>query len=91
LAFLDRFASHARLAPVAWEGDPLGEVLERNLATLPVEDRALLEMKYFERLSVSCIAAKLQTTEKAVESRLTRVRQKLKLAVLADLKHGSQA
>ena len=86
LAFLDRFRSHAAIAPTLCDDDPLGDALERNLACLPVGERALLESKYFERQSVSAIAARLQTTEKAVESRLTRIRQKLKAAVLADLK-----
>ena len=86
LACLDRFRSHAAIAPTLCDDDPLGDALERNLACLPVDERALLESKYFERQSVSAIAARLQTTEKAVESRLTRIRQKLKAAVLADLK-----
>jgi RNA polymerase sigma-70 factor (ECF subfamily) len=87
LAFLDRFRHHAAIAPAMWDGDPLGEALERNLACLPVDERSLLESKYFERQSVSAIASQLQTTEKAIESRLTRIRQKLKAAVLADLIH----
>jgi RNA polymerase sigma-70 factor (ECF subfamily) len=86
-AFLDRFTRYATSAPDRHHGDPLGEALERHLAGLPVQERALLESKYFERQSVSAIAARLQTTEKAVESRLSRIRQKLKAAVLADLKH----
>ncbi len=91
LAFLDRFTRHAAVAPAGRGGDPLGETLERNLAGLPADERTLLEAKYFERQSVSAIAARLQTTEKAVESRLTRLRQKLKAAVLADLHHEPPA
>jgi DNA-directed RNA polymerase specialized sigma24 family protein len=36
------------------------------------------------------IAAELQTTEKAVESKLSRIRRKLKDAVLAELNHEPQ-
>ena len=91
LAFLDRFTRHANVAPARRGGDPLGEALQRHLAGLPAYERALLEAKYLERQSVSDLAARLQTTEKAVESRLSRLRQKLKAAVLADLQHEPPA
>jgi DNA-directed RNA polymerase specialized sigma24 family protein len=47
----------------------------------------LIEQKYILRQSVREIADGQQTTEKAVESRLSRVRHKLKNAVLAELKN----
>jgi RNA polymerase sigma-70 factor, ECF subfamily len=91
LALLDRFARHAAVAAPRSDSDPLREALARNYASLPPDERSLLELKYFDRQSVSDVAAQLQITEKAVESRLTRIRQKLKAAVLADLKHGPRA
>jgi len=94
LAFLDRFTRHASVeaaAPVDDREARLGEALERNLADLPADERALLEQKYFERQSVRAIADHLQTSEKAVESRLGRIRQKLKAALLAELKHEPPA
>lgn len=45
---------------------------------LPPEDRTLLVHKYVEGRSVRELAAALETTGKAVESRLTRARQKLR-------------
>jgi RNA polymerase sigma factor (sigma-70 family) len=54
---------------------------------LDPEDRVVLEKKYFEECSVREIAAELGTTEKAVESRLSRVRTKLKESVLKGLNH----
>lgn len=54
------------------------ENLQAALARLPTRERRLLEMKYEELLSVAGIAAKLELTEKAVESRLTRARRLLK-------------
>ena len=48
-----------------------------------------MEQKYFERESVRDIAARLQTSEKAVESRLVRVRYKLKEAVLDELRKAT--
>jgi RNA polymerase sigma-70 factor (ECF subfamily) len=87
LAFLDHFRHHVAIAPARLANDPLGESLEHHLSCLPVDERALLEAKYSERQPVREIATRLEITEKAVESRLTRIREKLRQAVLADLKH----
>jgi len=65
----------------------LKELLELNLAALPLEDRLLLEQKYFEGESVRQIAQASRVSEKAVESRLVRIRQKLRDMVLSQLKH----
>lgn len=93
LAFLDRFTLHSLIDSAAPRRDHRAEDLEaalvRSLSRLPAEDRALLELKYFEHHSVHEIAAKFQTTEKAVESRLVRVRRKLKDLLLADLDNES--
>ena len=52
-------------------------LLEQSLATLPEDERGLLERKYFARQPVRTIARrKPLTTEKAVESRLVRIRRK---------------
>jgi RNA polymerase sigma-70 factor, ECF subfamily len=93
-AFLDRFTQHraAEHEPPAAHaaGDRLEELLQRELALLPAEDRDLIERKYFERQSVAAIASARQTTASAVESRLVRIRHKLKTAVLAALRDDSQ-
>jgi DNA-directed RNA polymerase specialized sigma24 family protein len=57
------------------------------LTALSEDERQLVEQKYILRQSVREIADGQQTTEKAVESRLSRVRRKLKDAVLAELKN----
>lgn len=64
------------------------ELLEQNLALLSSEDRLLIEKKYFAEASVRDIAEELHSTEKAVESRLVRVRRKLRELILTQLKHG---
>ena len=91
LRFLDRFAEHTRTeAAVAENGEAdarLLAALEFSVRSLPAEERELLEHKYFNRKSVRDIAKAVQASEKAVESRLGRVRHKLKDAVLAALKH----
>jgi RNA polymerase sigma factor (sigma-70 family) len=90
LAFLDRFTRHTRAqekAPDDPEADTrLVVLLESGLAELPFEERRLVEAKYFERSPVRDIATDLNLSEKAVESRLVRIRQKLKAAVLSGLK-----
>ena len=94
LAFLDRFTQHAAIERAAAYNDRPGTdlefLLEQNMDGLPTEERALLESKYYDHRSVREIAEQLQTTEKAVESRLVRARQKLKQALLAELKHESR-
>jgi RNA polymerase sigma-70 factor (ECF subfamily) len=90
-AFLDRFTHHATIERASANDvrgeERLRELLEQNLKILQPEERELLEWKYFDGRSVREIAGQLQTTEKAIESRLVRLREKLKQAVLAQLKH----
>jgi RNA polymerase sigma-70 factor (ECF subfamily) len=91
LSFLGRFFEHEQLAAHAPPNDAdarLMELLEANLPALPPEERQLLERKYLAGESVRQIAAVTLTTEKAVESRLVRVRRKLKEMILAQLDHG---
>jgi RNA polymerase sigma-70 factor (ECF subfamily) len=90
LAFLERFARHTRLqqsGPDSAEADArLQTALARSLAALPDEERQLVEWKYFGRRSVRDIAQELQSSEKAIESRLVRIRRKLKETLLLELK-----
>ena len=89
LAFLDRFTRH-RETEIAVASDTdatLLAALESSMADLSAQDRQLVEAKYICGLSVRQIAQDQQTTEKAIESRLSRVREKLKSALLAELKH----
>ena len=68
-------------------GEHLSKLLQDELGTLPAEERALLERKYLQRESVRDLATEWQLTEKALESRLLRIRRKLKTAVFDRLKH----
>jgi len=91
LSFLDRFTRHANVEKDAASDseidDRLRTLLENQVAALPPGERELIEQKYFTRRAVREIADELGTTEKAVESKLSRVRKKLKDAVLAELKN----
>ncbi len=90
-AFLDRFKHHAAVAMDEGASpnlaDDLEQLLELCLRRLPAEERTLLEAKYFESRSVIEIAERLGCTEKSVESRLVRIRKKLKTAILVELNH----
>ena len=91
LAFLERFTRHQLVAAPGPESSAadarLGAALERSLAALPADERRLLESKYFAHRPVRDIAAELQTSEKAIESRLGRIRRKLKDALIDQLKN----
>ena len=90
-SFLERFTRHLQTGTVAPDSgeadDQLRALLASNLTALPGDERQLVEQKYLLRQSVREIADGQQTTEKAVESRLSRVRRKLKDAVLVELKN----
>ena len=67
--------------------DPLS-VLDECLAALAEEDRLLLEEKYFARQPVRDLAAGRGLSEKALESRLTRARGRLREALNHRLRHA---
>ena len=94
-SFLERFSSHARTAGAAQNNgeadDQLRALLESGMESLPEDERRLIEKKYTGRRSVREIAGELGTTEKAVESKLSRVRGKLKDAVLSRLRNESSS
>jgi len=92
-ALLERFFQRRQIDEAALQPPPAGAptdlvaLLEQNLTTLSVDERALVERKYFARQPIRAIAGEMATTEKAVESRLVRIRAKLHDAILKQLKH----
>jgi len=88
-AFLDRLSREPRAEcfPQAVDDQKLETMLSQGLIQLPAEDQRLLEWKYTDGRSVRSIADELQTTDKAVESRLSRIRRKLKDIILTELSH----
>jgi len=88
-SFLDRLTSQSNVelngAHDKQTDERLKELLERQVALLPTDEQKIVEQKYFARRSVRDIADELQMTEKAVESKLSRIRKKLKDAMLAGL------
>lgn len=69
------------------DGDPL-RFLEECLAALPPEDRLLLEEKYLKRRSAPDLAADRALSLKALESRLTRARERLRAALTRKIRHA---
>ena len=92
LGLLERlFQGRGTAAPADQPADArLLILLQDNLAALPEEDRGLVERKYFDREPVREIAQKTGCTEKAIESRLVRIRRQLKDMVLAQLKEEDE-
>jgi RNA polymerase sigma-70 factor (ECF subfamily) len=92
-SFLDRFTRHTEIEHAGRNDNHADErlrvLLQCGIASLPPDEQQLVGQMYFARHSVREIADELHTTEKAVESKLSRVRRKLKDAVLAELKHES--
>lgn len=56
--------------------------LEAVLPLLPSEDADLIRRKYYEGDTIREIASHLSTTEKAIESRLVRIRRRLREIIL---------
>ncbi len=65
----------------------LFELLDHRLAALDPADRALVEAKYFAGKSTRELAQETGSSEKAVESRLLRLRRQLRESILSDLRH----
>jgi RNA polymerase sigma factor (sigma-70 family) len=69
------------------EGEQFLKLLEKEIAVLPEDERALIEGKYLAGKTVRSLANERQITEKAMESRLLRIRRKLRAAILGRLKN----
>jgi RNA polymerase sigma-70 factor, ECF subfamily len=68
----------------------LAELLDEALAELLVEERELLEAAYVDKRPLLELANQSGQTYKAVESRLARLRQKLKERLLKSLRHENE-
>ena len=73
-------------SPHSANEDALASALDAALAQLTDSDRSLLERKYFSGTDVRTLAAQLDLTPKAVESRLTRARAELRRLLLTAIK-----
>jgi len=87
VSLLERFTRHGQPdpSPPAREG-ALAVALEESVGLLEAGDRFLIEGKYVEGRTVRELAAQMRLTEKAVESRLLRLRRQLREGILQKLK-----
>jgi len=66
--------------------EELFEHLEASMENLEPEERELLRLAYFEAVPQRAIAERIQSTAKAVESKMARIRKKLRQTILERLK-----
>ncbi|HTJ00383.1 MAG TPA: sigma-70 family RNA polymerase sigma factor [Dongiaceae bacterium] len=81
LRLLDRLLRQRTTTAAEHNETPLHTLLEECLGTLPAADRDLVEGKYLDGAAVRELAAGTGLTEKAVESRLHRLRQQLRASL----------
>ena len=92
LAALDRFLHRNEIDGPTVDADTdahLLKLLESQVAGLDPDEQDLVRRKYFDGESAKAIAAGLETTEKAVDSRLVRIRRKLRESILTRLRDES--
>jgi len=77
------------LYPQENEGeDHLISALQRALFFLPAEERSLIEAHYFQGIPQKELANKMDSTKKAVESKMARIRKKMRDKFLRELSDG---
>ena len=69
----------------------LAELLREGLAALPPEERELIQAAYVDERPLQELADETGQTYKAVESRLGRLRHKLKALLLKNLSHENRS
>ncbi len=84
-AVLEKLKFWQRSGPSTGSEDRLHDLLDESLSRLDAADRRLIERKYLHGLSVAELALELGQTEKAIESRLGRLRRKLGEHILQGL------
>ncbi len=96
LAVLDRVAalfSRPPEAPAMVEEDVEAvwlAALEKALAGLDTESRALIDARYYQRRPLAEVAAGQASTDRAIEGRLARIREKLRRSILQQLAQSSR-
>jgi RNA polymerase sigma-70 factor, ECF subfamily len=86
-SLLERFIRRNQSdSPAAVQDTALAAALEESVAKLASDDRLLIEGKYVDGQTVRELSEQAGLTEKAVESRLWRLRQQLREDILKKLK-----
>jgi DNA-directed RNA polymerase specialized sigma24 family protein len=86
---LDRLRSHGEPETASADIERVfSEHLAAAMASLSPEERALLGAKYEEGEPTAALAAAANCSEKAMESRLARLRQRVRGSVLSAFRHA---
>lgn len=87
LALLEKFTQRSQSdTPAAGQEGALAVALEESVGEMEPDDRLLIEGKYLDGQSMRDLAAQTGLSEKAVESRLLRLRRQLREDILRKLK-----
>lgn len=89
-ALLERYAGWfgtPAMRPAECGREPLAEWLDECLGALATEDRALLVAKYEEGEATAVLAARAGCSPKAIESRLARLRRRVKDKLIDRIRH----
>lgn len=90
---MERFTEWWSPSPAAEPGDPdeaMASALEAALEQLSPEERQLIQSRYFDHEPLAQIGARLALSERAVEGRLARLRQRLRDNLKAHLKSANR-
>ncbi len=70
---------------------PLMDALHESLGELEEKEREIIQLIYFEKATHQVVADKCDTTPKAIESKLSRIRQKLRKTMIGKLQHENNS
>ena len=85
-ALLERYAGIFSPPPAVAVPEPLPGLLDECLDALPAAERELLAAKYRDGQSTAALASESGCSEKAMESRLARLRRRVKTQLLRRLR-----
>jgi RNA polymerase sigma factor (sigma-70 family) len=86
---LSRFADWIRIGAGRGNQDDLLNTLDGALALLDPDERTLIEARYFSRKPLEEIAREANTTVRAIEGRLARVRDRLRQTIATALRKAT--
>jgi len=86
-ALLERYAGFFRAPVPPPRETSLADLLDECLDGLPADERALLAAKYADGESTAVLAARTGCSPKALESRLARLRQRVKEQLIQRIRH----
>lgn len=87
LAHFARWWRPASMEPADDAADNLTSALESALGRLGAQERELIEARYFSKEPLAATAARHALSMRAIEGRLARTRERLRLLIAEELQH----